>query len=326
MLRRFSTLLGKSLVLAESHGRRVVPSTLNAITAAARCGPVTALVVGSTPEDTSAVAAALSKTDGVSHVLVSTASHYDHAMPEELSPLVVQLVHSNDFSHVFAAASAFGKNLIPRVAAVLNVMPISEVVDMEGEDVFVRNTYAGNAVITIQSSDKIKCVTVRSTSFAAATSGTTSTATRTDVPPTTAQGKSKWVQDDVATSDKVDFSTAKTVISGGRGLKNGENFKLLQDLATPLKGAVGATRAVVDAGYVPNDMQIGQTGKIVAPALYIAVGLSGAIQHVAGMKDSKTIVAINSDPDAPIFQVADYGLVADLFDAVPKLTSMIKGQ
>jgi electron transfer flavoprotein alpha subunit len=311
-------LLGKSLVLAEACGGKVVAATLSAITAAGKLGPVTALVAG---KDAKALAEQLAAVKGVDEVLFATGDHYSSGLPEELSPLVQSVVKANGFTHVVAATSAFGKNIIPRAAAQSDSMPLSEVVGIVDEATFVRATYAGNAITTVKSADGVKFATVRATAFEKAPAG--GSAKLTEVPSTPAVNISSWIKDTVAVSDKPALDAASVVIGGGRGLKNAENFKLLNDLAAPLKAAVGCTRAVVDAGWCPNDMQIGQTGKTIAPTLYMGFGISGAIQHVAGMKDSKVIVAVNTDADAPLFQLADYGLVGDLFDAVPKLTAMV---
>eukprot|EP00744_Colponema_vietnamica_P004055 GILI01006111.1.p1 GENE.GILI01006111.1~~GILI01006111.1.p1 ORF type:complete len:342 (-),score=111.73 GILI01006111.1:184-1146(-) len=319
-MRRSASLFAKTLVLAEVYGGKLVPNTLSAVAAAAKIGEVTALVAG---QGAKTAAAELAKVAGVTAVLATEAAHYDHGLPEEVSTLLVETVKAGNFTHVVSATSAFSKNAIPRAAVAFDSMVISDVAEIKSEDTFIRNTYAGNAVSTVKSSDAVKFLTVRPTSFerAAKEGGNGSVSDAKDSAP---KGSSKWVKDEVQKTDKPELTAAPIVVSGGRGLKNKENFKLLDDLAAPMKAAVGATRAVVDAGYCPNDMQVGQTGKVVAPNLYIAVGLSGAIQHVAGMKDSKVIVAINNDADAPIFQVADYGLVADLFDAVPKLTEKVK--
>lgn len=321
MFRLSSRLCGKALVIAESLDGKIVPATLAAITAATKVGSVTALSSG---KDAKAIGELLAKVAGVTEVLVASGDSLHNGLPEELAPVVQSVVEKNAFTHVFAATSAFGKNIIPRVAAKCDAMPISDITAIESEDTFVRHMYAGNAVTTVKSSDKIKFATVRGTSFERANTAGGS-ASISDVATGDAVGKSKWVEDLIAKSDKPDLTTAPTVVAGGRGLKNGDNFKLLSELAAPLKAAVGATRAVVDAGYVPNDMQIGQTGKTIAPQLYIGAGISGAIQHVAGMKESKVIAVINTDADAPFFQVADYGLVGDLFEAVPTLTKLIKG-
>jgi electron transfer flavoprotein alpha subunit len=312
--------LGKVLLFAEFTGGKVSPATYAAVTAAKALGDVTALAAG---PGSKAIAEQLKAISGVSQVLVAEAPHYDHFMPEEIAPLVVENVKKGGFTHVVAASSAISKGFIPRAAAKFDSMPVTDVTKVEGENKFVRLTYAGNAVTTVSTSDSVKFLTIRPTSFdkAPATGGSGSVA---DATATAAVGSAAWVQDIIQKSDKPELTAAPVVVSGGRGLKNGDNFKLLHELAEPLKGAVGATRAVVDAGYCPNDMQVGQTGKVVAPNLYVAVGLSGAIQHVAGMKDSKVIVAINTDPDAPIFSVSDYGLVEDLFKAVPEMTKQVK--
>lgn len=318
MFRSTARVFGKALVIAESLNGSVVPATFAAITAAAKVGPVTALASGA---DAAAIGAQLAKVAGVAEVLVATGAA--NGLPEELSPVVKKAVDEKSFTHVFAATSAFGRNVIPRVAAKFDSMPIADVTAVQSEDTFVRQVYAGNAITTVKSLDKVKFVTVRGTAFdrAAATGGS---ATVADFGAIAASTSSKWVEDIIAKSDKPELTTASTVVAGGRGLKNGENFKLLDELAAPLKAAVGATRAVVDAGFVPNEMQIGQTGKTIAPTLYIGAGISGAIQHVAGMKESKVIAVINTDADAPFFQVADYGLVGDLFEAVPALTKLVK--
>ncbi|KAJ3026944.1 UNVERIFIED_CONTAM: hypothetical protein HDU68_004791 [Siphonaria sp. JEL0065] len=310
--------LASTLVLVEHKNGVIASSTLNAVTAAVQLGfPVSALVAGGS---SAAAAQAATQVSGVSRVLVSDSL----PSPEALAPLIKKAVETLKFSHVVAAASAFGKNVVPRAAALLNVSPVSDVVQIKDKDTFVRPIYAGNAIATVKSDDSVKLLTVRSTAFAAAAlsggSGTTEAAPSVDVGKT----GSEWISEEIVKSDRPELGNAKVVIAGGRGLKNGENFKLLYDLADNVGGAVGASRAAVDAGFVSNDLQIGQTGKIVAPQLYVAVGISGAIQHLAGMKDSKVIVSINKDPEAPIFQVSDFGLVADLFKAVPELTEKLK--
>ncbi|CAG5131346.1 unnamed protein product, partial [Candidula unifasciata] len=226
------------------------------------------------------------------------------------------------FTHILAGATAFGKNILPRLAAKLDVSPISEIIGVENDSTFVRTIYAGNAIQTLHSNEPVKIITVRGTSFEAAPTGSSAPTEKISVEVVKSQ-VSEFVGQELSKSDRPELTSAKSVVAGGRGMKSGENFKLLYDLADKLNAAVGASRAAVDAGFVPNDLQVGQTGKIVAPELYIAVGISGAIQHLAGMKDSKVIVAINKDPEAPIFQVADYGLVEDLFTAVPKLTELL---
>ncbi|ESL08426.1 electron-transfer-flavoprotein, alpha polypeptide [Trypanosoma rangeli SC58] len=320
MLRRtFSVLGGKVLVVAEMHNGNVAPSTLAAVTAGLKVGPVSTLVAGKNAAKT---AAALANVKGVECVLVAEGEHYEKGMPEEYAPLIASVV-KDGYTHIFAGTSAFGKNVIPRAAAKADAMPITDVTEVKDDATFVRFMYAGNVVCTVKTSDPVKYATIRGTSFERApTEG--GSAEIKEVAATKAGGTSRWIEDAIAATDKPDLQTAVNVIVGGRGLKNAENFKLLNDLAEPLKAAVGATRAVVDAGCCPNEMQIGQTGKTVAPNLYLGCGVSGAIQHVAGMKDSKVIAVINNDADAPFFHVADYGLVEDLFVAVPKLTSMVK--
>jgi electron transfer flavoprotein alpha subunit len=306
-----------SLVIAEHDNAKLKPGTANAVTAAAKMGgDVHVLVAG---QGCAAAAAQAAKLAGVAKVFVADAAHYAAATPENLAALVVPLARG--YSHVVAAATAVGKSFMPRVAALLDVSQVSEIVAVESPDSFVRPIYAGNAFATVQSPDPIKVVTVRSTGFdeAAATGAA-------PVEPVAAgpdAAKSKVLGQELTKSARPELVAARRVVSGGRGLGSAENFKLVEALADKLGAAIGASRAAVDSGYVPNDCQVGQTGKIVAPELYIAVGISGAIQHLAGMKDSKVIVAINKDPEAPIFQVADYGLVGDLFQALPELTAQI---
>ena len=305
------------LVIAEHDNAALKPATLNAVTAAAKIGgDIHILVAG---QGAQGVADAASKVAGVSKVLLADDAAYAHPLPENLAPLVVGLAKS--YGHVLAAASSEGKNLLPRVAALLDVAAISDITGVVSADTFERPIYAGNAIATVQSSDAIKVITVRTTAFeAAATGGSAAIET---IAGTGDAGSAKFVGQELTKSERPELTQAKIVVSGGRGMQSGENFKLLEALADKLGAAVGASRAAVDAGFVPNDYQVGQTGKIVAPELYIAVGISGAIQHLAGMKDSKVIVAINKDEEAPIFQVADYGLVADLFKAVPELTDAL---
>ncbi|XP_064168535.1 electron transfer flavoprotein subunit alpha, mitochondrial [Anguilla rostrata] len=323
-LRQLSSLLHRfqsTLVVAEHNNDKLSPITLNAITAASRVGgEVSCLVAGTS---CAKVAEELSKVKGVQKVLLAEHDAYKGSLPEELTPLILATQQQFSFTHICAGASAFGKNLLPRVAAKLDVAPISDIIEIKSPDTFVRTIYAGNALSTIKCSEAVKVFTVRGTSFeAAAVEG--GSAVTESVSPGPPVGVSEWLEQNLTKNDRPELTSAKVVVSGGRGLKSGENFKLLYDLADQLNAAVGASRAAVDAGYVPNDMQVGQTGKIVAPELYIAIGISGAIQHLAGMKDSKTIVAINKDPEAPIFQVADYGLVADLFKVVPEMTEALK--
>ena len=306
------------LVIAEHAGGALKPATLNVVTAAAKLGEVDVLVMG---HNVKAVAEAAAKIAGVAKVRLAEGAGLEHQLAENLTPLVVSL--ARHYSHVLAPATTFGKNLLPRVAALLDVQQISDIVSVESADTFKRPIYAGNAIATVQSKDNIKLMTVRGTAFsaAAATGGNAPiealTAGEGDV------GLVQFVGQEVTKSERPELTAARIIVSGGRGMGSGDNFKILEALADKLGAAVGASRAAVDAGFVPNDYQVGQTGKIVAPELYIAVGLSGAIQHLAGMKDSKVIVAINKDPDAPIFAVADYGLVADLFTAVPELTKAL---
>ncbi|EDO46072.1 predicted protein [Nematostella vectensis] len=310
-----------TLVIAEHNDEHLVPVTLNAITAANKIGgDVAALVAGS---NCGPVVEALSKVKGLNKILVAQNDAYKGFLPEVLAPLILATQKQFNFTHITAGSSAFGKGLLPRVAAMLDVAPLSDIMEILSEDTFVRTIYAGNAVTTIKSTDPIKVMTVRGTAFeAASTDGGAVTAE--DAPSSDTNNElSSFVKQDLHVSDLPELTSAKVVVSGGRGMKSGENFQMLYDMAAKLNAAVGASRAAVDAGYVPNDMQVGQTGKMVAPDLYIAVGISGAIQHLAGMKDSKIIVAINKDPEAPIFQVADYGLVEDLFKAVPEITKKL---
>ena len=307
-----------TLVLAEHDNASLKAATLSAVAAASQMGgDVHVLVAGA---NCSAAAEAAAAVSGVSKVLVADNAAYEHQLAENVSLLVAELAAGYD--NVVAAATSAAKNTLPRVAALLDVAQISEIMSVESADTFKRPIYAGNVIATVQSSDAKKVITVRATSFdAVAAEG--GSATIEAVPIVHDAGISTFVGEEVAVSDRPELTAASVVISGGRGMQNGENFKLLDGIADKLNAAIGASRAAVDAGFVPNDMQVGQTGKIVAPELYIAVGISGAIQHLAGMKDSKVIVAINKDEDAPIFQVADYGLVADLFSALPELEAAI---
>jgi electron transfer flavoprotein alpha subunit len=305
-----------ALVIAEHDNASLKGSTLHTVTAAAQCGgDVHVLVAGS---NAAAAAAAAAQIAGVSKVLVADGAHFAVGLAENVAEQVLALAGS--YSHILAPATAYGKNILPRVAAKLDVAQISEITKVDSPDTFERPIYAGNAIAYVQSSDKIKVITVRSTGFdaAAATGGSAATET---VAAVADSGKSSFVSREVAKSDRPELTAAKIIVSGGRGMGSGDAFKILEPLADKLNAAMGASRAAVDAGYVPNDWQVGQTGKIVAPTLYIAVGISGAIQHLAGMKDSKTIVAINKDPEAPIFSVADYGIVGDLFEIVPQLVA-----
>ncbi|AKH69800.1 electron transfer flavoprotein, alpha subunit [Spongiibacter sp. IMCC21906] len=306
------------LVVAEHDNASIKGATLNTITAAkAIGGDITVLVAG---EGCGAAAEAAAKIDGVSKVLSADNAAYGHQLAENVSLLVAEL--GKDYGYVLAPATTNGKNTLPRVAALLDVGQISEIIAVESEDTFKRPIYAGNVIATVQSSDAIKVITVRATAFDAAAAEGGSAAVEA-VSSAHDAGTSSFVKEELAKSDRPELTAASIVVSGGRGMQNGENFGLLYAVADKLGAGVGASRAAVDAGFVPNDMQVGQTGKIVAPDLYIAVGISGAIQHLAGMKDSKIIVAINKDEDAPIFQVADYGLVADLFDVLPEMDSAL---
>jgi len=302
------------LVVAEHDNASIKGATLNTVAAAkAIGGDIHVLVAG---QGCGAAAEAAAKIAGVSKVLVADNAAYGHQLAENMGLLVAEV--GKAYTHVLAAATAAGKNFLPRAAALLDVNQISEIIAVVSPDTFKRPIYAGNVIATVQSTDPIKVITVRTTGFdAVATEG--GSAAVEAVAFAQDAGVSSFVKEEIVKSDRPELTAAKIVISGGRGMQNGDNFKLLYAVADKLGAAVGASRAAVDAGFVPNDMQVGQTGKIVAPDLYIAVGISGAIQHLAGMKDSKTIVAINKDGDAPIFQVADYGLVADLFEAVPEL-------
>jgi electron transfer flavoprotein alpha subunit len=303
-----------ALVIAEHDNAHLKAVTLNTVTAAAQCGgDVHLLVAGS---GCGAVAEAAAKVAGVSKVLVADAPQFADGLAENVAEQILAVAGA--YSHILAPASAFGKNVLPRVAAKLDVAQISEITKVDSPDTFERPIYAGNAIATVQSTDNVKVITVRGTGFDAAAAEGGSAAVET-VAAVADSGKSSFVGRELAKSDRPELTGAKVVVSGGRGMGSGDNFKILEPLADKLGAAMGASRAAVDAGYVPNDWQVGQTGKIVAPQLYIAVGISGAIQHLAGMKDSKTIVAINKDPEAPIFSVADYGIVGDLFEVVPAL-------
>ena len=306
------------LIIAEHDNDSIKSATRNVVSAAKKIGGDIHLLVAGSACGGAAESAA--KIDGVTKVLLADASQYADQLPESVASLVV--ANASAYSHVLAPAMTMGKRLMPRVAALLDVAQISDIVAVESADTFIRPIYAGNALITVQSSEAIKVITVRSTAFALADDG--SSAPIEKIAALDGYSKSKVVSRELTQSTRPELATAKVVVSGGRGLGNGENFKkLLEPLADKLGAALGASRAAVDAGFVSNDLQVGQTGKIVAPQLYLTVGISGAIQHVAGMKDSQVIVAIDKDPEAPIFQIADYGLVADLFDAVPTLTESL---
>ncbi|GAA5186607.1 electron transfer flavoprotein subunit alpha/FixB family protein [Ferrimonas gelatinilytica] len=307
-----------TLVIAEHDNSELKPVTLNTLAAAKAIGQeITLLVAGSGCQ---AVADQASRIEAVDKVLVADNVAYEHQLAENVAALVTEL--GTGFSHLLFAATTTGKNIAPRVAAGLDVNQISEIISVESADTFTRPIYAGNAIATVQSEDPVKVITVRGTGFdAVAAEG--GNAPQDSIGAVHDAATSAHIEDKLAVSDRPELTAASVVISGGRGMANGENFKLLDGIADKLGAAVGASRAAVDAGFVPNDMQVGQTGKVVAPQLYIAVGISGAIQHLAGMKDSKVIVAINKDEEAPIFQVADYGLVADLFDVLPELEAAL---
>jgi len=302
------------LVIAEHDNTQLKSGTLNTVTAASKIGgDIHVLVIGN---NAGAAAAAAAKLSGVAKVLLAEAPHLAHAVAENIAPLVTQL--ARDYSHVLAPATSYGKNFLPRVAALLDVAQITDVIGIESPDTFVRPIYAGNVIATVQSLDAIKVMTVRTTAFDAAGDG--GSASVESIAAGSDAGISSFVSQELTKSDRPELGAAKIIVSGGRALGSSEQFHaVLEPLADKLGAAVGASRAAVDAGYAPNDYQVGQTGKIVAPQLYLAIGISGAIQHLAGMKDSKVIIAINKDEEAPIFQVADYGLVADLFTAVPEL-------
>ncbi len=305
------------LVYAEHDNAVLKPATLNAVAAAKQLGDVTVLVAGS---GCRAVAEAAAKINGVAKVLIADDAAYANEIAENAAPLIAKLAAG--FDHILAAATTSGKNVMPRVAALLDVQQISDISAIEGPDTFIRPIYAGNALATVKTSDAKKVLTVRATGFDAANAEGGSAAIE-DVAGEGASDLATFAGQELTKSERPELTSAKVIISGGRGMQSGDNFHLLEEVADILGAAVGASRAAVDAGFVPNDYQVGQTGKVVAPELYIAVGISGAIQHLAGMKDSKVIVAINKDEEAPIFQVADYGLVADLFTAVPELKAAL---
>jgi electron transfer flavoprotein alpha subunit len=304
-----------ALVVAEHDSAGLKPATLNAVAAAKEiAGPdIDILVAG---KDCHLAADTAAKAAGVRKVLLADEATYDHGLAENVAPLIVEL--AKNYSHLLAAATTSGKNLMPRVAALLDVMQISDISAVVSADTFVRPIYAGNALQTVRSKDPIKVITVRGTAFPPV-EGTGGSAAIEPAATTDAAGLSEFVRAELSNSERPELTSARVIISGGRGMQSGDNFHLLEKVADKLGAAVGASRAAVDAGFVPNDYQVGQTGKIVAPELYIAVGISGAIQHLAGMKDSKVIVAINKDEEAPIFQIADYGLVGDLFKILPEL-------
>ena len=310
-----------TLIVAEHDNTEIKAATLNAVTAAGQLPGETHLLVAGT--GCAAAAEAAAKVAGVAKVLHAEAEAYEHQLAENVAPLVAKL--AGGYSHVIAAATTAGKNIMPRVAALLDVQQVSDIAAIEAEDTFIRPIYAGNALATVKSGDAVKVLTIRATTFDAA-AGEGGSAPVEAVETTGDSGLSAFKGQELTKSERPELTSARIVISGGRGMQSGDNFAMLEKIADKLGAAVGASRAAVDAGFVPNDYQVGQTGKVVAPDLYVAVGISGAIQHLAGMKDSKVIVAINKDEEAPIFQVADYGLVADLFQAVPELEQELEKQ
>ncbi|MBA3582707.1 MAG: electron transfer flavoprotein subunit alpha/FixB family protein [Gammaproteobacteria bacterium] len=305
------------LVVIEHDNSHLKPASLNTLAASAQLGAVTALVIG---HNAKPVADALTKVTDVSKVLLADAPHFAHQLAEDVAAQVIAV--AKDFDYVIAPATTFGKNFLPRVAAVLDVAPISDITKIISGDTFIRPIYAGNAFATVKSSDAKKVLSMRPTAFDPAKTDGGNASVET-ISATASAGVSQFVSQELTKSERPDLGSARVVVSGGRGVGSAENFQLIEKLADKLGAAIGASRAAVDAGYVPNDYQVGQTGKIVAPELYIAIGISGAIQHLAGMKDSKVIVAINKDPEAAIFQLADYGLVGDLFKIIPELVDAL---
>ena len=306
------------LVIAEHDNNEIKGSTIHAIAAAYQLGGSVDLLVAGLNCSTAATNGA--KIEGIAKVLLADSEPYENQLAENIAPLIQQI--SNKYSYILMAATTTGKNIIPRAAALADAQPISDVISIVNKDTFKRPIYAGNVIATIQSNDKIKFMTVRATAFESALKESSPTAIEV-IEKSFDLGKSEFIKNDTVFSERPELTSARVIISGGRGMLNEKNFKLLENLADKFGGAVGASRAAVDSGFAPNDMQVGQTGKIVAPDLYIAVGISGAIQHLAGMKESKIIVAINKDPEAPIFKAADYGLVADLFDVIPELVEKL---
>jgi electron transfer flavoprotein alpha subunit len=314
-------LLSTLAVLEQKDGQ-LNHGSLSAFTAAKKLGgPVHGFIAGASVKS---VAEQAAKVDGVEKIIIVENADYEKGLPENYAPLLAENIKKGGYTHVIAGHTAFGKNLMPRVAALLDSQQISDITSIESENTFVRPIYAGNAIATVESSDAVKFITIRGTAFAAATPENGSATVEEGADPKTASS-AEWVSEDLAKSDRPDLATASKVVSGGRGLKSKEEFdKVMVPLADALDAAIGASRAAVDSGYADNSLQVGQTGKVVAPQLYMAVGISGAIQHLAGMKDSKVIAAINKDADAPIFQIADVGLVGDLFEKVPELTEKVK--
>jgi len=309
------------LVIAEHNNKTPSKSTYATIAAANQLGDMVDVAVLGHECDT--VAQTLATATGVANVLYADHSAFEHGLAESLAPAVLEIQDQKSYDYLLASASTFGKNLMPRIAAILDTQQISDIMSIEGLDTFKRPIYAGNVIATVKSNDSVRVITIRPTAFdALGMDGGSAPVETLDLQIT--QDKSSFIEMQTSGGDRPELTSAPVVVSGGRGVGSAEDFKLIEELADTLAGAVGASRAAVDAGYVPNDYQVGQTGKIVAPDLYMAVGISGAIQHLAGMTDSKVIVAINKDPDAPIFQVADYGLVADLFEVLPELTEKLK--
>ena len=308
------------LVIAEHDNASLKAATRNAVTAASEMGEVTIMLAGHNCQDAANEAAKIS---GAAKVIVADSAELEHQLPEIIAPLIVGLIKDtpDGFDAIIAAAATSGKNLMPRLSALLDVQQVSDITKIISTDTFQRPIYAGNAIATVKSTDKIKVITVRTTAFAAA--GDDGSASIEQIAGGDNSDLSSFVSAELTKSDRPELTAAKIIISGGRGMGSGDNFKLLESVADKLNAAIGASRAAVDSGFAPNDYQVGQTGKVVAPELYIAVGISGAIQHLAGMKDSRVIVAINKDEEAPIFQVADYGLVADLFDVLPELAAKL---
>ena len=308
----------KTLVIVEHDNNGIKGGTFNTVTAASKLsGEITLLIAGSAIDSVISEAQSI---DGISNILKCDNEIYSNFIAEDLSALITS--NKGEFTHILAPSTTFGKNLMPRVSAKLDTQQISDIIAVESDDTFKRPIYAGSCIATVKSNDDVKVITVRSTAFDAVSTGNSDVSV-SDIDSTDSMGISEFISEELAQSDRPELTAADIVISGGRGMQSGDNFHLLDSIADKLGAAVGASRAAVDSGFVPNDYQVGQTGKIVAPDLYIAVGISGAIQHLAGMKDSKVIVAINKDEDAPIFQVADYGLVADLFNALPELESSL---
>jgi electron transfer flavoprotein alpha subunit len=306
------------LVISEHNNNEIKDSTMHAIAAAFELGDSVDLLVAGF--NCSVAATNGAKIEGIAKVLLADSEPYENQLAENIAPLIQQI--ATEYSHILMAATTTGKNIIPRAAALADAQPISDVISIVNKDTFKRPIYAGNVIATIQSNDKIKFMTVRATAFESVLKESSPTAIEV-IEKSFDLGKSEFIKNDTVFSERPELTSARVIISGGRGMLNEKNFKLLENLADKFGGAVGASRAAVDSGFAPNDMQVGQTGKIVAPDLYIAVGISGAIQHLAGMKESKIIVAINKDPEAPIFKAADYGLVADLFDVIPELVEKL---